>query len=168
MRHRAYPVFPELHTPDLLLRELSADDLEGTLDLTFYDGQPATSLPMAQRMLEVMARDYRLGNGIHWGVVLKATNTIVGTCGFYRGFAHGGGEIGYVLRDAYRGRGIMAQAVQAIITFGWHELHLRQITAYCEPDNHASQALLRKLHFAPFGTTDDGLLAFRLLPPAPC
>jgi RimJ/RimL family protein N-acetyltransferase len=65
-------------------------------------------------MLEQIDLDYRRGETVHWGIEID--RQIAGTCGFYRGFANAVGEVGYVLRADFRGRGIMTAAMHAVLT----------------------------------------------------
>ncbi|WP_162910717.1 GNAT family N-acetyltransferase [Hymenobacter oligotrophus] len=159
----AFAEFPELRTAELRLRALTPADLEAVRPITFYDGQPAATLAQAQRMLARIADDYRNHQTIHWAVALASSDQLVGTCGFYRGFAEACGEIGYVLRPEYRGHGLMTQAVRAVCAFGFEQLQLRQIEAYTELDNTASQRLLARAHFAPACSDVPGLLRYVLL-----
>ncbi|MBW8361321.1 MAG: GNAT family N-acetyltransferase [Kaistella sp.] len=47
---------------------------------------------------------------------------MVGTCGFYRGFANEEGELGCILLSRYRGQGFMTGALRAAIDFGLHHI----------------------------------------------
>lgn len=162
MRHRSFPDFPELRTPDLLLRELTPADLDSATDLTFHDGQPSMTAATAARALDAMQQEYRRGTAIHWGLELLSTRAVVGTCGYYRCPEPGCVELGYVLRRHYRGLGLMRQALSAVIAYGWQEMELRLILAFAEPDNRTSHALLHRLGFADTGPDETGLHAYVL------
>ncbi|RAK68192.1 GNAT family N-acetyltransferase [Hymenobacter edaphi] len=162
----AFLALPELRTPSLHLRALTAADLAAVWPITFYGGQPAASPAEARRMLARIEQDYRDGKLLHWCLTLAATGALVGTAGFYRGFEGGTGEIGYVLLPAYRGRGLMTEAAQALCALGFAALGLRQIEAYTAAANAASQAVLLRAGFRPAGT-EDQWLRFRLPAPQP-
>jgi hypothetical protein len=51
---------------------------------------------------------------IHWGIAENVTNKIIGTCGYYRGFDKGGGELGFVLSAQYRGKGFMTSSISSV------------------------------------------------------
>lgn len=138
---------PTLRTPTLQLRALTAADVPAVWPITFYHGQAAASPAEAARMLDRIEQDYQAGQLLHWAIVLAATDELVGTCGFYRGFANETGEIGYVLLPAHRGRGLMSEAVRAMCAFGFETLQLRRIVADTGPDNEASQRVLRRNGF---------------------
>ncbi|MEX2501137.1 MAG: GNAT family N-acetyltransferase [Trueperaceae bacterium] len=88
-------------------------------------GAPRSSGPPRLRA----RRDQTQGDTVHWVARLLGDSRPVGTCGFYRGFADGEGEIGYVLLPAHRGRGLMGEAVAAAVAFGFASLGLRAVVA---------------------------------------
>src|SRR3990167_8684733 len=57
------------------------------------------------------------------------------------------GKIGYWLSEAYQGRGIATQAVQALITYGFQSLDLRTITINCAEKNAKSRKVAERLGF---------------------
>ena len=91
--------------------------------------------------------DYLAGSSIHWGIADAETNIIVGTCGYYRGFANESGELGYVLLPQFRSKGYMNVAMKSAIDFGLKNLELKRIWAATSPDNSAAIKLLEKLNF---------------------
>jgi ribosomal-protein-alanine N-acetyltransferase len=52
--------------------------------------------------------------------------------------------IGYVLGKQHWGKGIMSEAVAAILEFGFDSLKLHRISAHCEPKNLASSRVMEK------------------------
>ena len=143
----SFTATPEIKTPRLLLREPTAADLPDLLSISFYNGKAAADLAEAAHMLAQIQADCRQGNTLHWAVVLQPENTLIGTCGFYRGFKNQTGEIGYVLREEWRGQGYMSEAVAAFISFGFEQLGLRQLFARTDPDNRTSIAVLLRQGF---------------------
>ncbi len=143
--HPPFPDFPELATPRLTLRALCAADMLQILSISYFHGKPAGSLEEAHQMQRLIEAEYQAGESVHWGLALaEAPAIIVGSAGFYRGFANSAGEIGYVLLPAYQGRGYATEAVGAIARFGFAALELRQITAVTDLANAASAAVLRR------------------------
>ncbi len=139
--------FPVLETPRLRLRAIETEEAPALTDISYYDGKAARSPGEAMVMLRRIREDYEAGRTIHWGLELKAEKQLIGTCGFYRGFAHQVGEIGYVLLPAYRGQGLMREAVRAVLNYGFRELDLYRIVAYTSHDNVASIRLLQETGF---------------------
>lgn len=149
---------PSLVTARLELRGLQRDDVPSLLEISVYDGVFAKNLSEAEHFLEKINHDCAQGEALHWGICLKTTGEIVGTCGFYRGFSDNLGEIGYLLKVAHRGYGFMTEAVSCITDFGLHQMGLKQIVAYTEAQNKASVAVLSRTGFQQ--VTDSSRLKF--------
>jgi RimJ/RimL family protein N-acetyltransferase len=65
-------------------------------------------------------------------------------------------EVGYSVVRTYRGRGIASEAVAALIDEGFNRARLREIRAYCLPENVSSRAVLRRNGFQDQGTLTRG------------
>ncbi|MCI1186406.1 GNAT family N-acetyltransferase [Hymenobacter sp. DH14] len=143
-----YSRFPVLASATVLLRPVQPADAESLFEISFYDARPAQNPPEAAAMQARIAADYQLGTAIHWAIVRVATAEVVGTLGFYRGFAHSTGELGCVLKPAFRGLGLMRAAMQLAIDFGLHEMKLAQLVAVTTRPNEAAIRLLERLGFA--------------------
>ncbi len=144
-----YATFPKLTAAGLWLRQLTDEDLPDILEISFYDARPATSVAEAATMLRRIEADYARGDCLHWGLAEPQTGRVVGTLGFYRGFPGGIGEIGCVLRPAWRGRGLMQPALAAVIEFGLETMGLQSIVALTTAQNIPAQRLVEKLGFRP-------------------
>ena len=53
--------------------------------------------------------------------------------------------------DNYKQKGLMSEAVEAIIDYGFNALRLHRIEAFIGPDNVASLRLIKKMHFVQEG-----------------
>lgn len=148
VKHR-FTTFPTLADERVVLRRITSADAAGLQAICVYDGVAATSERDALSMLIRIELDYQDGDTVHWGICLPGTTEVVGTCGFYRGYPDNTGEIGYVLKEAYRGQGIMTAALRLVITFGFDHLKLNRIVAYTNPTNAPSIAVLTRLGFQP-------------------
>ncbi|MBO2009359.1 GNAT family N-acetyltransferase [Hymenobacter negativus] len=142
-----FPRFPELTSGVVTLRQVSSADASSLFEITFYDARPARDLAEAAEMEEKISADYQAGSGIQWVIVRTATAEVVGTVSFHGGFAHGIGELGCVLKPAYRGQGLMSEAIKLAIGFGLRTMHLTQITAITTRQNGAAINLLERLGF---------------------
>lgn len=138
---------PVLSNHRLILKEMERADVASIIEISVYDGVFAKNEADAAHMLEQINADVANGESLHWGIFLKDTNELVGTCGYYRGFAGNCGEIGYLLRTSYRGLGIMTEAVSLIVSFGFEKLKLNTLVAYTSPANSASMAVLQRVGF---------------------
>ena len=139
--------FPILKNHRIILRDVQEADLQHLVEISFYEGIPAKDLNDAQIMNERIRADYLNGNSVHWIISSILSGEILGTCGFYRGFQDGIGEIGYVLIKTHQGQGYMGEAVSLMLCFGWKELRLKQIRGVTSQDNPSSISVLKKAGF---------------------
>lgn len=85
----------------------------------------------------------------------KASNTIIGRCGIHNwNIEHRRAEIGYVMEDEqYKRKGLMTEALEAILEYGFRNLNLNRIEALVGAGNVPSLRLMEKFNF-----TKEGLL----------
>jgi len=57
-------------------------------------------------------------------------------------------RLGFLLARAHWGRGLMREAVAAVVAEAFAQGHVWRVDALCDVDNHASARLLRALDFA--------------------
>ncbi|MES2689307.1 MAG: GNAT family protein [Bacteroidota bacterium] len=86
---------------------------------------------------------------INFQLILKDTHETIGYCGFHNWVKeHFRAEIGYhMLSDRYKQKGLMHEALQCILHYGFDELKLHRVEACTASDNKASIALLHKCGF---------------------
>ncbi len=65
---------------------------------------------------------------------------------------NGAVEIGYGIREEYRRQGYAAEAVSALVRWAARQPRVRRVEAETDPDNIASQRVLKKCGFVPTGT----------------
>ena len=161
-----YGYMPTLETPRLRLRKLSMRDAQDIFDYS-QDPQVAryvlweaqTSLSEARSYIRFMLRKYRLGEPASWGIEWKETGRIIGTIGFmWIQRDNAAAEVGYSLSRAYWNRGIMTEALRALLRYGFRSMNLNRIEAQHETENPASGAVMRKC-----GMQREGTLRQRLL-----
>jgi [ribosomal protein S5]-alanine N-acetyltransferase len=138
---------PVLKSGRLVLRAIDPADAAAIVEITTYDGVPARSEAEAREYLERIHMDFARGETLHWGICDRGSQEIIGTCGFYRGFQDNTGEIGYILRNAHRGRGVMTEAVRLVVEFGFGAMKLSRIIAITDPENSSSIAVLERAGF---------------------
>ncbi|OLP64726.1 hypothetical protein BACPU_23160 [Bacillus pumilus] len=81
--------------------------------------------------------------GIRWGISLKGDSTIIGSCGFLNlKKQHRRAEIGYELHHDYWRKGIMSEAIAAVLRYGFQEMNLNRIEAIIDPGNTSSVQLV--------------------------
>lgn len=161
-----YGYMPTLETARLRLRRLNMRDAQDIYD---YGRDPAVarhvlwdayrSVSEARSYLRFMLRKYRLGEPASWGIEWKASGRIIGTIGFmWIQRENASAEFGYSLSRLYWNRGIMTEALSALIDHGFRSMNLNRIEAQHETENPASGAVMRKC-----GMTHEGTLRQRML-----
>lgn len=161
-----YGDMPVIETPRLRLRKLNMRDAQ---DIFNYSCDPQVaryvlweaqrSVADARAYLRYMLRKYRAGEPASWGIELKETRRIIGTIGFmWIQRDNSSAEVGYSLARAHWNRGIMTEALQALLDYGFRGLNLNRIEAQHETENPASGAVMRKC-----GMLREGLLRQRMM-----
>jgi len=158
-----YPL-PELTTPRLIVREVEDRDLPD-LALVNGDDEVTRHLPYASWCTAKDSEDWLArmramadaGLGRQYVVVLREPARVIGSCLLHRHEAGSArAELGYVLGRAHWGRGLMHEALQALLDHAFDGYALRRIEAEVNPANLASIGLLRRLGFR-----QEGLLRAR-------
>lgn len=142
-----YKVFPIIASQNISLRSVLDSDIKDLVSISFYDGIEANSENEANMMQSKINKDYSNGESIHWCVVDNTTTKVVGTCGYYRGFNKGEGELGCILLPEYVGLGYMTKALSLAIEFGRNTIELNRIWASTSKQNKNAIALLKRLDF---------------------
>jgi ribosomal-protein-alanine N-acetyltransferase len=148
-----YSVFPTLHTPRLVLRELTADDAEDVFAFRSdpyaqrFNSVPHTSVADSAALIERLATYYADHEQISWGVALRETDRVMGLFSLIWNAGHRRAEIGYDLNRAYWGQRLASEALAAVLAFGFDDLGLNRVEAQTIEDNHESTRLLRKFGF---------------------
>ena len=154
---------PRLETERLVLRKMTLDDAGAVFayasdpEVTRYvPWETHRSVEDSRAFLALTERKYE-GGEPDWGMVYKGDGRFVGACGFV-GWSreHARAEMGYVLNRRYRGRGLVPEAVRAMIAFGFEKMDLNRVEARCVAENAASARVLEKA-----GMTHEGTLRQR-------
>ncbi|MCP1997032.1 GNAT family N-acetyltransferase [Flavobacterium sp. HSC-61S13] len=143
-----YQNFPVLRGDKVSLRPIEFGDLQHILEISFYNAIPASTVEEALTMQDKIHQDYRNGTSIHWGIFDNRSNKIVGTCGYYRGFTDGAGELGCVLLPPFYGNGFMTAAMEIAMEFGRNTMKLNRIFAITTASNIKAIQLLHRLNFS--------------------
>ncbi len=153
--------YRELQTERLLLRKITSQDVEDLYEIysdpevmRYFDDRYAfETMAEAEEMAAGYVKGLREGTEYRWGIVLKETGKMVGTCGFHAlSEYHKRVEVGYDLNREYWGRKIMTEALTLIIDLAFRKCGVNRIEAFVEPPNAASRILLEKLGFSLEGT----------------
>jgi len=147
--------FPVIETERLVLRRITNDDVNEVFELRSnpetmqYIPRPLVKTTQdALDHIAVIEEKIVLNEGINWGITLKNNSKLLGIIGFYRMQPENyRAEIGYMLLPEYHAKGIISEAVNRLINFGFDELKLHSIEAVIDPENIGSEKVLQKTGF---------------------
>ena len=152
--------FPRLETPRLILRRIEPGDADAifatfsdAVAMEYYGEAPHRSIADARELIRRQQAWYARREGIRWGITRRGDDEVIGSCGLFNfdeGFHRA--ETGYELRRAQWRRGIMTEALGAMLAFAFAEMGLRRVEAVVDDVNERSKGLLRKLGFTHEGT----------------
>lgn len=163
MKLPPYNKFPEIISDKIVLRQIQTEDINGLLEISFYDSQPALTIEDGIEMQNKIDADYQNGSSIHWGIADRQTNEILGTVGYYRGLDNGIGELGCVLKAEFRGQGFMTKAMKLAIEFGLTNIGLAKIIAITTKQNDSAIKLLERLNFVKTATLQEDEIEYQLV-----
>lgn len=147
--------FLEIETERLLLRRINNDDvvqvfaLRSDAETMKYIPRPlVTTMDEALEHIRMINDKIISGEGINWAITLKGDSELLGIIGHYRIKPENyRAEIGYMLHPDHHGKGIISEAIKAVVGYGFDQMQLHSIEAIIDPDNAASAAVLEKNGF---------------------
>jgi len=152
---------PRIATERLVLREVRPEadvsrlfDLFADPDVARYtDTGPFTGIDEATEVMDWIEQIFAGRRGMRWVIAERADEeALIGTCGFNRWRRwNDSAEMGYDLMQHFWGRGLMTEALSAIIRFGFDRMALNRIEADVTVGNGRSARVLAKLGFAEEG-----------------
>lgn len=153
--NEAFREFPVLETERLILRRIESKDAEVFYKLysdyevmKYFGKEMFTSFKQAEEKVNIEVTAFNNKVAIRWAITLKPDDVMIGSGGFWKiSKEHYRAEIGYDLLPEFRGKGIMTEAVKAMIEFGFGKMKLHSIEANTDPENLPSNKMLEKLGF---------------------
>lgn len=150
-----FETFPELETERLKLRQLSISDAKefqklrsNPLVMQFMDSPMHVKLIDSEKFIQENIDMYANKKGLFWALTDKNTDQYLGDFSFWQiDHKNHRAEIGYTLNPNNWNKGVMTEAIEAIINFGFEQLNLHSIEANINPSNIASRQLLLKQNF---------------------
>ena len=114
----------------------------------FIDRPRALNIEDAFQYIEKIDNGVNAGEWVYWAIQLRGKSRVIGTICLWN-FANGDdkAELGYELMPEHQGKGIMREAVQAVLQFGFNTLQLKCIEAVSRTGNLRSIKLLEKFGF---------------------
>lgn len=148
--------FPLITTDRLILRKVGPNDVHEIFFLRsdpdvmkFLDRAPAQSIEEAALFIQKIIDSEKNNDVITWAITLKGDPKLIGTICFWNiSKEHYRAETGYALHPDYQGKGIMQEALTAVLDYGFHIMKLHSVEANVNPNNTASTKLLERNGFA--------------------
>ena len=145
---------PTIELDGARLRPLRAGDADAlyaylrdpaVTELTAY---PVVSVPMVEALIERSLSRWAAGELSKWGVALAHEDRLVGTCGFNEwSQPHRWAELAYDLAQAHWGKGLMRQAVAAVLRWTFRQDQVDRVHAFVRVDNRRSERFLERSGF---------------------
>lgn len=143
-----------LETERLIFRRLVLSDLDALFAL-YSDWETRRYFPDGTRTYEetkeIITR-FLKGHPDHpemglWATIDKATHQLIGRCGLLPQTIEGHAEVEvtYLLDKRYWRQGLGTEAAQAILRYGFEQLHLSRLICTIDPDNQSSRKVAMKI-----------------------
>lgn len=155
--------FPTIKTPRLLLRQLESKDAESIFNyqsnkqhFPYVDMPVYTEREQASAYIEKMNAGIKTNQWIVWAIADMDTKEILGTVSLWNiSIEDESAELGYGLFSEAIGKGIMSEALEGVLDYGFHDMGLLKIEAYTSVLNKKSIALLKRRDFSYSKTVEE-------------
>jgi RimJ/RimL family protein N-acetyltransferase len=144
-----------LRTERLDLRAYRPDDLDdlramhGREEVTrylYWDVQTEDELRAALAKKQERVRLDAEGDGLNPAAVLRETGELVGDGAlFYKSEAHRTGEVGFVLKPEFQGRGLATEIGAELLRVGFEVMGFHRIIGRCDARNIGSWKVMERL-----------------------
>lgn len=146
---------PTITTERLRLRWLTPADVPALFAIfgdpavcRYWSRSALPDLAAAASLQGEIARCFAERSLFQWGLAERDTDTVVGTCTLAAlSSEHRRAEVGFALAQAVWGRGYLAEALHALLTFAFDTLELHRVEADVDPRNARSIRVLERAGF---------------------
>ncbi len=166
-KDKIYKIFshiPTIKTDRLILRALKTSDTDDMFEYSsdpevpkYLLWKPHPDIKYTKEQLNRIKIQYRIGKFYDWAIEVaegEFKGKMIGTCGFTSfDFLNNSAEVGYVLNRRFWGKGIVPEALDAVIAFGFDQLIVHRIEAKFIVGNDKSRHVMEKC-----GMTFEGVL----------
>jgi len=147
--------FPVIHTSRLILRRPLPTDAVDLLEMRSdpevmqYIPRPlATCEDDVRELINMLDGFTEKNERINWAIEWKSTGKVLGLIGYVNiKPEHYRAEVGYSLTRAWHRRGIMREALSAVLEYGFGDMKLHTVEAIIDAENAASGKLLEDAGF---------------------
>lgn len=154
-----------IETERLILKEIDESHVEDILKIRSNEVvnqfvkriPPKTNYDALDYILTIKKR-VQNNESLNWGISYKNQQNLIGTiCLWKFSDDRKEAEVGYELLPEYHRKGIMSEALNAVLNYGFNELNLQTILAFTNKFNDNSKRLLLKHDFVlQEGKIDEG------------
>lgn len=149
-----------LKTPRLSLRRVKESDYEDMFAYTsnpdvtrFLSWNPHKEIIQTQHYIQTLITEYNLSTSYAWGIEILEVQKFIGIVRIFDvSYGNKRGELSFILNPNFHRKGLMVEAIMAVIGFCFTEVGLNRIQAKCTPDNFSSEKVLQKLRMSYEGT----------------
>jgi ribosomal-protein-alanine N-acetyltransferase len=149
----------QIATPRLILKSITPAIIHGLFNtktkeqIISYFGFDDSGYEQYKSMHEKGMETHRISLFLFL-LIDKETNLPIGECGFHTWTAsHNRAEVFYNMRDdSNKRKGLMTEALEAVLKYGFTELKLHRIEALIADENEPSKRLLLRYGFSKEGT----------------
>lgn len=155
----------KLETERLILKDINESHVEDILKIRSNEvinqfvqrKSPKNNYDALQFILTIKERTQN-NQTYYWGISLKGQTHLIGTiCLWNFSEDRKTAEVGYELLPDHHRKGIMSEALTAVLNYGFNQLHLQEIVAMTNTFNENSKGLLLKHDFVlEEGRKDEG------------
>jgi ribosomal-protein-alanine N-acetyltransferase len=150
--------FPELKTERLLLRKIKVSDVDEVLflrsDKTVNkfierpENRKTKNKADALKFIEKIITEIENNKSISWEITFINNPKMIGSICLWN-FSNNlkTAEVGYALNPEFQNQGIMHDAINCVIDYGFNKLNLDKIEAFTHSKNEPSKRLLEKNGF---------------------
>lgn len=156
--HLQWASAPDITTERLRLRPFTENDLQDFFECCRNPNlgnnagwKPHNTIEESKEMLHTVF----MNRENIWAIADKESNRVIGSIGLIPDPKRENAQArmtGYWLKESHWGNGLMTEALQAVLNYGFGTLGLSIITADCYPFNLRSRHILKKLGFVCEGT----------------
>ncbi len=148
-------VLPTLYAPRVRLRAIDREDVDALFEIfsdpdvmRYWSSPPMVHRSEAAHLLTRIEEHFRNRDLFQWGVALTNEDRLIGTCTLaHLNVANRRAELGFALGRAHWRKGLMREALGALLDFGFGEWNFHRIEADVDPRNEPSLRLLEGLGF---------------------
>lgn len=147
--------FPRLYTDRLNLRKIQTEDIPALVNYANNKkvSQYVLNIPYPYQEPDAVFRISYVHQGFKtntryvFAIALKNNDEFIGEISLHLDRQKNVAELGYWIGEPFWNKGIVTEAIAAVLRFGFEKLNLDLIFATCNADNIASNKVIEKNRF---------------------